>query len=182
MSAPTSAAKTPVRYRKLTRMHRGVGQMTQLWLGDDHLLQVQSTGYSESYRRFYLRDIQSMLIVHTNSRLYLALTLLVPMFIIALVMRSADSGPLGYGVLVGIFLPFFIWNHLLGPGCRVVVITAVKQEKVPSLSRLSKTRRILEELKPQIETAQADLAAAPVAETPGTTPPMPPPLPPALPS
>ena len=131
--------------------------MTQLWLGSDHLLHVTSTGYTENYRRCYLRDIQTMLIVHTSSRTYIALTLFALAAIPAIILTANGGGPMGYGIVVAVALPFFIWNHLLGEGCRVVVVTAVQQEKVPSLSRLPKTRRVLAELKVLIEAAQADL-------------------------
>lgn len=185
MAAP--AATPAPAYRKLTRLHRTLGAMSQLWLGPDHLLHVQSTGYTESYRRFYLRDIQCMLVVHTGRRAYLALTLGAIMLIIVAFMTQGGAGPVGFGILAAVFLPLFLWNHLLGPGCRVVLITAVQQENIASLSRLPKTRRVLGELRTQIEAAQADLAvvpevvpAAPVPET-GTTPPIPPPLPPPLP-
>jgi hypothetical protein len=174
----------PPVYRKLTRMSRGVGTMTQLWLGADHLLQVQSTGYTETYRRFYLRDIQTMLIVHTARRTYIAITLAVLLLIAVIIVVSADGGAAGAGIAAGIFLPFFLWNHLLGPGCRVVAVTAVQQENVPSLCRLPKTRRILANLRPLIEAAQGDLGSAPVAG--GTTSPLSlastPPIPPPLPS
>lgn len=184
-----SAATTPPPplYRKLTSMHRGVGLMSQLWLGSDHLLHVTSTGYTENYRRCYLRDIQSMLIVHTGRRSYIGIALSVVVLIVAVIMRSAGSGVVGYVIMAGVFLPFFIWNHLLGSGCRVVVITSTQQEKVPSLSRLPKTRRIMAELKPLIEAAQADLSSAPeeagVRGAPAAAPvqtgsSLPPPLPP----
>lgn len=158
-----AASLPPPLYRKLTRMHRGVGVMTQLWLGGDHLLHVSSTGYTESYRRCYLRDIQSMLIVHTGRRTYTALTLLVLMAIVGVILRANNSGTGGYGLLAGVFLPLLVWNHLLGAGCRVVIVTAVQQERVPSFSRLPKTRRIIAGLKPLIEAAQADLGSAPAA-------------------
>lgn len=176
------ASSSAPAYRKLTRLHRTVGLLSQLWLGPDHLLHVQSTGYTESYRRFYLRDIQCLLIVHTGRRTYLALTLLVLLLIVAAIMAGVGSGGVGYAILVGAFLPFFLWNHLLGPGCRVVVVTAVHQESIPALSRLPRTRRIVAELTALIEAAQADLAAGPPPDAPvvegGTTPPLPPPLPP----
>ena len=186
--AAASSTPPPV-YRKLTRMHRGVGVLTQLWLGRDHLLHVMSTGYTETYRRFYLRDIQSILIVHTARRTYLALALTGPVMIGLAILVSAGAGPAGYGILAAAFLPFFLWNHLLGAGCRVVIITAVQQEKVPALSRLPKTRRILAELRPRIEAAQADLVSTPVAvavDRPAPVPDetvrsVPPPLPPPLP-
>ena len=31
-----------------------------LWLGADHLLQGEHTGYTEEYKRFYFRDIQGI--------------------------------------------------------------------------------------------------------------------------
>jgi len=188
------ADQTPIPppiYRKLTRMHRGIGMMTQLWLGGDHLLHVVSTGYTETYRRFYLRDIQTMLLVHTARRTYFALTLAVLLLITASIVYAADGGPLAYGIAAVIFLPLFVWNHLLGVGCRVVVVTAVQQERVASFCRLPKTRRIIEELKPLIETAQAglDVGPDPLAATEDSPPvspevasPLPPPLPPPLPS
>ncbi|RXK53327.1 hypothetical protein ESB00_16655 [Oleiharenicola lentus] len=186
MAAPV-AAPAPA-YRKLTRMHRTLGAMSQLWLGSDHLLHVQSTGYTESYRRFYLRDIQCMLVVHTGRRTYLAITLAAIALIIVAFMSQMGAGVVGFGILAAIFAPLFLWNHLLGPGCRVVVVTAVQQENVASLCRLPKTRRVLGEVRTLIEAAQADLAvdspaagAAPAADT-GTTPSIPPPLPPPLPT
>ena len=182
MAAPVSSP-APV-YRKLTPMHRGLGTMTQLWLGPDHLLHVQSTGYSESYRRFYLRDIQCLVLVHTASRTYLAVTLTVLLLIIGAIVVGSGGRLVGCAILAGVFLPFFLWNHLLGAGCRVVVVTAVQQENVTALSRLPKTRRIMAELKPLIEAAQADLTAAPAMNAPaGTVTPfadsLPPPLPPS---
>jgi len=182
MTVASASPATP--YRKLTRVHRTVGLLSQLWLGPDHLLHVQSTGYTESYRRFYLRDIQCLLIVHTARRTYLALTLVILFFVVAAIMAGVGSGTGGYVILAVVFLPFFLWNHLLGPGCRAVLVTAVHQENIAALSRLPKTRRIVAELKALIEAAQVDLAAEPVPAAPvasagdgGTVPPLPPPLP-----
>jgi hypothetical protein len=31
-----------------------------LWLGEDHLLCVDSNGYAETYKRFYFRDVQAI--------------------------------------------------------------------------------------------------------------------------
>ena len=189
---PDTTSSPPVVYRKLTRLHRGFGLMSQLWLGADHLLHLTSSGYTETYRRCYLREIQSLLIVHTPRRTYIAIILAVLMWIIAMIMLMNGSGWGGYGILTAVFVPFFLWNYLLGAGCRVVVITAVQPERVPSLSRLPKTRRIIAELKPLIEAAQAELTVPPVEEPVGETraaaapaeipPLLPPPLPPPLPS
>jgi hypothetical protein len=41
-----------------------------LWLGADHLLQVEHTGYTEEYKRFYFRDIQGITVQKDNRFLY----------------------------------------------------------------------------------------------------------------
>src|SRR5947208_2826726 len=45
-----------------------------LWLAPDHLLAVETSGYTENYRRFFFRDIQAFTIQRTNHWLiYMAL-------------------------------------------------------------------------------------------------------------
>ena len=163
-----AAPKSP--YRKLTRMSRGIGLMTQLWLGPDHLLQVQSTGYTETYQRFYLRDIQALQVVHGDRRLYYGLTFAGIGLIASLIALAAEGEWPVFAIIWGVLLPLLLWNHLLGPGCRVVIITAVQQERIPSLSRLPKTRRVLAELKPLIEAAQSDLTQLKSSFTPAAVP------------
>ena len=53
-------------YRRLTRSRAGVGSYSSLWLGADHVMQLSSTGYTESYRRFYFRDIQAIFLVRRD--------------------------------------------------------------------------------------------------------------------
>lgn len=176
--------ENPVAYRKLTGWKRGLGTLTQLWVGPDHLLHIHSTGYTESYRRFYFRDIQSMLIVHTNRRLIINCVLGFILALVLLIVNADGFSPLGFTLAAVPFTALFLWNNLLGAGCRVVMISAVQQENIPSLCRVPKTRRILNQLVQMIRAAQADLvepppapaeAPAPVAAPPGDEPP---PLPP----
>ncbi|MBI5426278.1 MAG: hypothetical protein HZA32_19560 [Opitutae bacterium] len=190
--AETTAPSTPV-YRKLTPLKRGFGVLSQLCLAPDHLLHLTSTGYNETYRRFYLRDIQAMLIVHTARRVIYASVFVVVGLLALMIVHSAGGGAWGMSIVGAVVAALLVWNHLRGAGCRVVVITAVQQENVNALCRLPRTRKVLAELRPLIEAAQADLAAAnaadvaPPAESGGASaapipPPLPPPLPPALPS
>src|ERR1700742_3857011 len=57
-------------YKRLTRARTGfsvaVLARTSLWLGPDHLLRIESNGYSESYKRFYFRDIQGFIVQRTT--------------------------------------------------------------------------------------------------------------------
>ena len=57
------------RRRRPTRLAVSVPRSTLL-LGADHILKVESTIFSEDYKRFFFRDIQSITI-RTNRRLQL---------------------------------------------------------------------------------------------------------------
>src|SRR4029078_13353826 len=39
---------------------------SSLWLGKDHLLCIDTNGYTENYKRFYFRDIQAFVIRKTD--------------------------------------------------------------------------------------------------------------------
>src|SRR5215469_16684926 len=70
-----------VEYRRLTRArNRSLIAMvstsrTSLWLGKDHLLPIDTSGYTESYKRFHFRDIQALVLCRTDAWLYRALAL-----------------------------------------------------------------------------------------------------------
>ena len=62
-------------YERLTRARRRQAGFvaatyirTSLWLGKDHLLCIDSNGYSETYKRFYFQDIQAVSIRLTQRR------------------------------------------------------------------------------------------------------------------
>jgi hypothetical protein len=177
--APPLPTPAPA-YRKLTRLKRGLGVLTQLWLGADHLLYVNSNGYTETYRRFYFRDIQSLLIVHTARRTYYATALLVVLLFLVMIVNVNGGGIPAFMVIVGIFAALLAWNHLLGAGCRVVIVTAVQQENIRCLSRLPKTRRVLREIQPLIEAAQIEHLNPPAPATPLAPPAVPGEMPPLL--
>ena len=51
---------------------------SSLWLGKDHLLCVETTGYTETYKRFFFRDIQVLTLRRTYRRLLLSVFLGLP--------------------------------------------------------------------------------------------------------
>src|SRR5437763_1640002 len=116
-------------YYRLTRARRrpGVAVITvsqySLWLGWDHLLLAESNGYSESYKRFYFRGIQAIIVHRTSARRTINLVwgaLATPVILIIL----AAINPPAYitvGIaLLTVVLPLSI-NSLLGPTCRCQV-------------------------------------------------------------
>ena len=160
-------------YRRLTRARNmewvGVASVSRssLWLGPDHLLGVYSNGYTESYKRFYFRDIQAIIIVASRRRAIWNWVLTVPFAIclavvISVVMQPGGGENLwvagllgGIGVILAVLLAV---NNWLGPACQTQIRTAVQTEFLPSLARLKKTRFILAQLRPLIAAAQGELA------------------------
>ena len=139
---------------------------SSLWLGQDHLLGIDSTGYSESYKRFYFRDIQAVTI-RLTSRRQIWNAVLGSTGVLCLggwLLYLLSQGRPGLGetlATVGIMLFFgvpFLLNNLFGPTCVCHLHTAVQTEELPSLNRLPKTRRILNRLRPLIAQAQGQLA------------------------
>jgi len=151
-------AKQPKLYTRLSRPSMSVGSYNTLWLGPDHLLLVNSTGYTEEYRRILLSDIQGIFTVASPGRsLTWQIVWIVIMVICGLVMLTrvlTGETPYVSGVLLGLALIGLIWNKLLGDGCKVYAITRVQTVQLPSLVRRKKARRVLFRLEPLIVAAQ----------------------------
>jgi len=160
-------------YRRLTRARRrqsGFIALTysrsSLWLGQDHLLEIDTSGYTETYKRFYFQDIQSVSIGLTRRRLVWNWLLGVPTAVCLagwgydlLFSHSFDLA----GIIIGVTLTLLfgvplLVNNLRGPTCVCHLRTAVQTEDLPSLSRLPQTRRVLDRLRPLIAQAQGQLA------------------------
>jgi hypothetical protein len=167
---------TEQKYQRLTRerapMQIAVVSMSRssLWLGSDHLLLAECTGYSESYKRFYFRDIQSITIRATSARMIWNL-ILIPIVLICLACcdyPSLAAGTFGPGTVVALIIAFLfgiplLVNNLFGATCACQIRTAVQTEDLPSLRRVRQTRKILRRIEPLITAAQGQLAAGEVA-------------------
>ncbi len=160
-------------YRRLTwarRRQSGFVVFTyirsSLWLGADHLLGIDSNGFSETYKRFYFRDIQAVTLRRTRRRLVwnCALGVLVTLFVmgwaygLALSPSTRWEEIVPWGVITLVLAIPLLINSLLGPTCVCQLRTAVQTEELPSLCRLRKTRKILNRLRPLIAAAQGELA------------------------
>lgn len=145
----------------------------RLWLGDDHLLQVESAGgYSESYKRFYFRDIQTVIIQKTRSWIIanIILGFLTGGFLILAVSTIPQNSPsrwTGDEIAGGIFLGsvVFVFGLLLlvnltrGATCRCYLKTAVHLQELSSLRRYRNAQKILARIRPLIESAQGGATA-----------------------
>jgi hypothetical protein len=161
------------RYRRLTRggspkgMALTMGRCT-LWLGEDHILSVESTGYTERYKRFYFRDIQALVLTQTSLWLFWALALGGVAVVLAAIALFSGEPVLHY-IIVPVSLLFFIgfiYNFAAGPTCDCELRTAVQSEPLASLNRVRRARRVLGRVRPLITAAQGELAAETLAELP----------------
>lgn len=176
--------KPPRTYTRLTRRSASVASYKSLWLAADHLLIVNSNGYTEEYQRLQFRDIKGLFLIGSDRRLYWGLPWGVIAAFSGVALANAmsnDEIPVFSGLFLGLSLIALVWNHLLGAGCRTFVVTGVQTAPLPSIVRRRKARKIFARLQPLIAAAQADMAAsAPPASPPALDPvsspsPLPPP-------
>jgi hypothetical protein len=161
-------------YTRLTPTRHLLGGFASLWLGPDHLLQVHSTGYTESYSRIYLREIKGIFVTSSDRKHYITLVwALIGLAVLFIVMLSSKS-MLASAITAAVFAVPIVWNHLLGPGCRFYIVTGVQTAPVEAVVRWPRAQKFLARIQPVIEAAQADLApVAPPPAEPAAAPPPP---------
>ena len=148
-------------YRRLPGKRRTLGTFHSLWIGDDHLLAVESTGYSERYTRFYLADIRGVLCRRTrNGTLWgLLFALLACLFLIfALAVRSHGLAVF-CGVLAGSFLFALLANLVRGPTCVCHLLMPLGSQRLPSLGRVKQVTRLRDRIGPLIALVQGSTTA-----------------------
>ena len=154
-------------YTKLTPPRRTAGfailsvTRSNLWLGKDHLLGIETEGYTEKYKRFYFRDIQAITLLRTNRARVLGTVTggLTALFAVLVLAVDDIAGKWVLGILGGICAIPFLVNLSYGPTCKCELRTAVQTENVPSMSRVRRARKLLNRIRPLIAEAQGQLAA-----------------------
>lgn len=161
-----------IQYQRLTwnRAKFGISMATRssLWLGPDHLLFVETTGYTETYKRFYFRDIQAISVRETGTFAMvngiLGIIFGAAMIPILLSIRSGDGIVIFWLVFVLLLLGLpLALNIIWGPTCTSFLRTAVQTQEMASLARVRKTRRILNRIRPLIAAAQGEISAEEVS-------------------
>ena len=136
-----------------------------LWLGDDHLLQVEVAFSTERYRRFSYVDIQALLLRETPRGW---------IYSVILGILAAGGGLLAWRwddiidrrVFIGLAAGWLILlgiNLIRGKTCRCHLQTAAGPHLLPSLNRLRPARKAWRLLTEKVEAAQR----LPTPEMPG---------------
>ena len=181
------------KYKRLTR-ERGTRELSvafsarsSLWLGDDHVLLVESAFFAENYKRFFFRDIQAITLRKTDGRaicnwilggmifLSLLFTLIIP--------HRAETVNIVLACIASVIfgIPLLL-NNLFGPTCACQIRTAVQTENLPSIRRVRQAHKIFNKVRPLIAAAQGQITpeevnarmqaigqTAPSTETPAFT-------------
>jgi hypothetical protein len=149
-------------YQRLTRASaRGIFAVavmsrTSLWLGEDHLLFVESSGYTEKYKRFYFRDIQTLMVQHTpiGHTLNILFAIFLVLTMIFGLLAQNTGWRIFFFIFVGIFGLALVINLFKGQTCNCFLRTAVQIEELPPLRRVRRAQKIFARIHPLIAAAQ----------------------------
>jgi len=146
-------------YQRLPGKSRSFLGKSTLWLADDHILTVQSHRFSEDYTRFYLADIQA-LIVRERQGLGVPLEMIIAIGLILFVVATFINWWLAVLSLPAVAL--YLRHRARGPMCDCHVITATGTWPLPALTRIKAARQCFDRLRPLIEQKQGvmDVSAA----------------------
>lgn len=146
-------------FRRLPGRSSALFAKRTLWEADDHLLLVSSTGVSESYRRFFYRDIGAIIVARTRTWITQAIVFALLALVLGLGGYWAISRiEVLAGVLwavAGFFALLAAASLLRGPTCKCALRTPLQTHPLPSLNRLRTARKVIAKMKPRIEAAQA---------------------------
>ena len=134
-----------------------------LWLAPDHVLSVLSEGFTETYKRFYFRDIQAFVIRRTRRGAITSVLLGgAGMVLLALVFAGAAlQWPSALAAILGscgaVCLALLAVNVMRGPTCVCHVRTAVQMERLYPLNRLPVAARAVAVMRQAVESVQGSL-------------------------
>ncbi len=123
------------------------------WVADDHLLRIRAGLFRENYSRLYWADIRAALLYrmeHVGTPILLA-----EAFSVALVVGGAVLVNALWGTVAGVLFAclYGAWR-LTRPRWAVQLFTAVSEVRFPLTSSFESSRRMLDDMRVRILTAQ----------------------------
>ncbi len=148
--------KTPKEYIRLPGKHKDlIGCYYHLWRARDHLLYVSYRFGDEYYKRFYYKDIQTIVIRKTAmGKVHNGIMGGMAVLFGLLAFFTGDIGAWIFGSLAATATIILIVNVLRGPTCEGYIQTAVQKEKLKPFKRLRTAGKVLDIIKNLIEQAQ----------------------------
>jgi hypothetical protein len=151
-----------MKYRRLPGKKISFLGWRTLWMGDDHLLAVDSKGYSEDYTRYYYKDIKAVITRRTNrGRIWNGILAAALGVCLLALFTSLGDGATPWTVTLTIFsailLAGILVNTLRGPTCRCHILMPLGIRELPSLRRIKRVRKTLDRLRPFIGDRQGTI-------------------------
>ena len=135
-----------------------------LYAAADHLLLRVSSGFVETYRRFYFVDIEAITVRTTVRGIFWNIALGLALFVAVLVILLKPSPHIVSGFFAAIFGFLLTLNIALGKTCATQLQTRVQKRALP-IRRLRKALRVVDQLSTKIQIAQAEMALATPEQT-----------------
>ena len=146
-------------YKRLPGRGRTWTGTARLWLGADHILSAQTTGYSEVYKRFFFPDIQAITVCKTDlGKIWNAVLGVPAAFFALLAVFQTGTAAVVLLSIAGLFALPLVINVVLGATCMCHVRTAVQSERLHALSRMRAARRVVNRIRPLIVAAQGEIS------------------------
>jgi hydrogenase/urease accessory protein HupE len=136
-----------------------VGMRSRLYTGADHLLLVQSTGYTEDYRRVFFRDIRYVVAEGSHRHFWISFALAAIIGALCLL----HLAHLPWMPILIVIVPFVVGltiNLIRGPACNCYINTGVQTLRIPTPARLNKMPVFVDFLKTKTPAPLGETAAA----------------------
>jgi hypothetical protein len=136
----------------------------RIYQAADHLLLIQSTGFTDDYRRLYYRDIGHVVVRRTQRQMWIGVVLGVFAFFtlaIAIYAWSQGFAPAALTVAVGaaVLIILFAINIARGPTCVCYITTQVQTVETPTPQRVAKVPRLVDFLREKTGGQPVDVTA-----------------------
>ncbi len=156
-----SSYAQPIRYRRIARGTIAMIMRCSLWLTDDHLLSVKSTGYTEDYVRIYLKDLKGVVAQRTRTWMMLNIILGIMLSLFGIGILKTDdifsAGTIALFIIGFPFLIVFLVNLIKGPTCKTNLLTPLGLVDIPALNRTRSITSLIKELRPLVAAQQGSM-------------------------
>ncbi len=140
---------------------------TSLWLGPDHVLKVERSASRETYKRFYYRDIQAIVVEGSSRRssvnIFNVGVIAFILLVAGVFSRFSAAGMITAAFFAAPFLLGLIINSALGPTAQAVLVTAVGTEPFSCFSRLERSTEAAALLATEVTKVQGEIPSAELA-------------------
>lgn len=146
-------------YSKLSKRCRNFFSFSQLWTGADHILLAEESTVSQTYRRFYFKDIEGVIVSDTSRHIIYLIVSIVSTIVMARVFSSTGSFAdttskfLSFTTMGSILL-IGIWQLIAGRISSLSIQTKNGPCNLPIRLRHRKMKKLVKKVIPLINSFQ----------------------------